>query len=506
MPAPHYVRFPHGLGDCSNFALVLRVYRAQGFDVRVVCAENKHPIFAAAGIPVVTASDAAANRSPEHPWWEPGSINQVTKNNILEQNKVWRNFKENCLPKTDLSLDDLWAEIDKCRDPRVFEPYRDAAAQIIADLPRPLILLHSHGNTSPGQKDMPANMARDFSQLVLNQTRGSVVLLDWDNRVSWAHSSRVRHINEHYDKKLTKPDMLLGLIAHADLLVGIDSGPFHLAGLVDAPSIGVWFEHHPMRYCVPRKNCVNIVKQNKPVNLWGAQTFNIVQRDNITPEYLFDAVKKMLAPPALKLPIGEDVQLQLLLDKCAGGIAQNTRHVSNSIVDRHQSFRVMFDHLVALNRPPVIIETGCIRADNDWAGAGYSTFLFGLLASRLGGVLHSIDLSAKNIEYAKTACATLRGVVFHVADSVAELENFSDTADLIYLDSMDANVPGHEAHGLKEAQQSVKKIKPDGLIVFDDTMNEGGKFFGKGALGVPWLLENGWKILFMGHQIVLKRA
>jgi hypothetical protein len=498
-----YISFPHGLGDCANFILVLRMYRALGFDLGATCEKNKQPFFTAAKIPTVSPGVVTAQ---EHPWWEPAGLSHVTADNVLAQNKVRQNFKGSPLPPVQFTKEDLWQKLAAQRDPDMFNLYRDRVAATIDELPKPLLLVHAHGNTSAGQKDLPANFAADVSSLFLSETRGSVIFLDWDNRVSWVHSSRARHITYHYGGALSTPESLMGLMASADILLGIDSGPLHLAGLIDLPTVGVWSDHHPLRYAVSRENALHILTKPNIANMWAAPDFNAVDQIKLTPQYIFDALKLMLSPREFGLSRGADVQLQLMLKKCYGGIVKNTKHVPSVVVDRHISFSLIFDYLLQLNRPPKIVETGCIRADNDWAGAGYSTFLFGLFAHRLGGNLLSIDLSSASVNYAARVCATLPSVTMLCSDSVKAISELSGPVDLFYLDSMDANIPGHEEHGLNEAKQSVQKISNDGLIVFDDTVKDGSRFLGKGALAVPWLLDNGWEIIFMGHQIVLKRA
>jgi hypothetical protein len=506
MTQPTYVLFTHGLGDCANFILVVRAYRELGYDVRVVCDPNKKPFFDAAGIPNVDRAAAEAKDAKEHPWWEPGGLSQLAAADILAQNKIWRNFKSSPLPPITQSREQLWTAVLRQQNSAMFEQERASAAEIVSDLPRPILLMHANGNTSPREKDLPENFPVEISSLFLRDTPGSVIFLDWDNRTNWVHSSRTRHINYHYGARLNSSAGLMGLMAHADLLLGIDSGPLHTSGLIDMPAICVWNEHHPLRYALPRANCLNIATKCHIANLWGAHEFNIVEKDRITAEYIFSAILRFLSPSVFPLPRGEDVQLQLLLEKCFGGVAKNTKHVSNSLVDRHRTFRFAFDHLIKLGRGPKIVETGCIRADNDWAGAGYSTFLLGIFAQRFRGSLLSIDITPANIKYAEKICVKIPAVNFAVSDSVAAINALEGGIDLFYLDSMDANIPGHAEHGLKEAQASAQKIAADGLIVFDDTINEGGKFLGKGELGIPWLLDNGWKILMAGHQIVLGRV
>lgn len=507
MSDPIYISFDHGLGDCANFMIAARVYRDIGYDLRVICEQNKLSVFAAGGVPAVERKEAGAILAHNHPWWESGQIENVTAKNIFAENKTHINIRKEPLPQSKLPHAELWSQFSSTHAAlqHSFDQYRDNVDKIIADLPRPIVLIHSNGNTSANRKDMPAAFPQELTQQILEKTDGSVIFLDWDNRTNWVHSSRTRHILYHYGKQLSSVENLMGLCATADLLVGIDSGPFHLAGVIDMPSIGLWFKHHPARYVIPRQNCLNIVEKYYPVNLWGADVFNTVTTP-ISVDVVFSTVQKMLAAPKFKLPIGQDVQFQMFLDKCAGGITKHVVHVPNVVVDRNRSFSKIFEHLCALGRPPRIVETGCIRADNDWAGAGYSTFLFGLFAQRFNGKLDSVDLTPKHVDYARSICAAFPAVKIHQSDSVAFLSSLAETVDCVYLDSMDTYVAGHAEHGLNEAKKSVEKVATDGLIVFDDTLWSDGKFLGKGALGVPWLLDNGWRILFAGHQVVLKRA
>jgi hypothetical protein len=48
-------------------------------------------------------------------------------------------------------------------------------------------------------------------------------------------------------------------------------------------------------------------------------------------------------------------------------------------------------------------------------------------------------------------------------------------------------------------------LAPDTVIIFDDTYWNAGAFQGKGGLAVPWLVENGWKIVAGGYQVLLRR-
>ena len=41
--------------------------------------------------------------------------------------------------------------------------------------------------------------------------------------------------------------------------------------------------------------------------------------------------------------------------------------------------------------------------------------------------------------------------------------------------------------------------------MFDDTPWQNGAFAGKGAKAVPWLLDQGWRVLYSGYQVILAK-
>jgi hypothetical protein len=145
---------------------------------------------------------------------------------------------------------------------------------------------------------------------------------------------------------------------------------------------------------------------------------------------------------------------------------------------RHESFRKMFQYLDGLDRPVVIVETGCARQAGNWAGDGQSTVLFDTYAgTRPGSVVHTVDINPE----ATAACAALvgPGVSIHTGDSVAVLraiaQDLADralTVDLLYLDSfdLDVNNPVPAAvHHLKELLSIAGAITRDTLVVVDDS-------------------------------------
>ncbi len=169
---------------------------------------------------------------------------------------------------------------------------------------------------------------------------------------------------------------------------------------------------------------------------------------------------------------------------------------------RKESFDQIFDHLIDLEHPPVIIETGTYREQDNYTGDGCSTLLFDNFVDCFGGALYSVDIDPK-------ACELARSAVKHAeiieSDSVEFLGTLWGDCDLLYLDSynienwMDDWAPS--AHHLKELFAAKNVIKPGTLIVVDDNIMHQGKRMGKGRLIYELMDSLGIEPLFDSYQV-----
>src|SRR6202041_3357020 len=125
------------------------LYVRRGYPIAVQCTPEKAPLFEAAGATVVTALEQVhpylhapveANDFTNH--WngsKPGwNVSQPPAPNIGDYRELW---KEYCDVK--LSLDSF---ITPDIQARIFE--------VLEGLPRPIILTHFQGNTSPEAKNI----------------------------------------------------------------------------------------------------------------------------------------------------------------------------------------------------------------------------------------------------------------------------------------------------------------------------------------------------------------
>ncbi|MEO2031772.1 MAG: adenylyltransferase/cytidyltransferase family protein, partial [Planctomycetaceae bacterium] len=91
------------------------------------------------------------------------------------------------------------------------------------------------------RKSLPNAVTEKFYEEFVNTCDGTLVLLDWDNRVPRLESWRVRHLTDFGNVSTLQ---MFALMLEADLLMGVDSGPLHAARLTDIPTIGMWMPGH----------------------------------------------------------------------------------------------------------------------------------------------------------------------------------------------------------------------------------------------------------------------
>lgn len=254
------VSFTHGLGDAVNFAHLIPLYAARGHTIRVRPGFPDHtPIFRAAGAGIT-------GWGTTHPWHEP---KPGTNKNLLGM----------CSPLPDIGPpESLWDELAAVRidfTSQVTDADRDWAERTLAPLPRPVVLLHTQGFTrTAGQRDRhyPPDLAAALQRLLLERTRGSVVVLDRDGLTPRSGVAGVTHVADY------NPGRLYELTRRADLLVGVDSGPLHFARLTDTSTVGIWRNHHPADYALPpRANTAHVVASRHRHRSAEAAKWNVVE-------------------------------------------------------------------------------------------------------------------------------------------------------------------------------------------------------------------------------------
>jgi hypothetical protein len=147
---------------------------------------------------------------------------------------------------------------------------------------------------------------------------------------------------------------------------------------------------------------------------------------------------------------------------------------------REKTFRKIFEYLDTFDGPISIIETGCIRVENNWEGDGQSTILFDKYISSRDHLseCRTVDINQKSVSLCKKLVSDR--VKVHQDDSVHYLSLISKEflehrriVNFVYLDSFDLNwthwYPS-AIHHLKELVAIIRCFDEKTLLVVDDCL------------------------------------
>ena len=129
----------------------------------------------------------------------------------------------------------------------------------------PVVLIHYEGNTSSERKDLPHEVVRILCENIIRA--GCVpIILDWDNRSPLPDGKRIHNPRvdlELWDGMGTGDAAVLAALTElSTLMIGVDSGPLHVAGATSTPTIAVWTGHHPLHYMALADNITHLVPEN----------------------------------------------------------------------------------------------------------------------------------------------------------------------------------------------------------------------------------------------------
>ena len=198
---------------------------------------------------------------------------------------------------------------------------------------------------------------------------------------------------------------------------------------------------------------------------------------------------------------------------------------------RKNSFSQIFKYLDNMPEPIIIVETGCLRINNNYSD-GQSTLLFDKYTQFRGksSKVYTVDIDANATKVCSQNVSD--NVSITTGDSVKYLNNLSkefiknntDVA-LFYLDSFDCDWKSPEQsaqHHLKELVSIKKILNEQTLVVVDDSpiigylqqskdkkdtlelikpgLVPGPTISGKGGLVHEYAVHTGAKILFSNYQ------
>jgi hypothetical protein len=119
-----------------------------------------------------------------------------------------------------------------------------------------------------------------------------------------------------------------------------------------------------------------------------------------------------------------------------------------------------------------IVETGCVRQENNWSGDGQSTVVWSWLAQQTGGKVSTCDINRSNCN---TAAFLAPDAVVYNMDSITFLRGYyaAESIDLLYLDSYDLTDDYRAAlHQIGELAAIYERLPSGCLIAVDDCVTE----------------------------------
>jgi hypothetical protein len=188
--------------------------------------------------------------------------------------------------------------------------------------------------------------------------------------------------------------------------------------------------------------------------------------------------------------------------------------------NRQVTFQIMLDHLKTIENP-LIIETGCARPpdnvpwgteDISFADDGFSTLIFDRFINDFGGDFHSVDLTPKHVDYARSRvsdksqihCDDSVGFLWHVSKILAQENRY---VDLLYLDSYDyeeSDPYPSMVHHIKEIAVILNRLRPGSMIAIDDNIGTGNERMGKPKYVAEMMEAMGLELVHEGKQLIWK--
>lgn len=488
-----------GLGDSVFLALQLPLYVRRGLDITVVIDQEKAILFRACGVKIRHTRDDA----PGVGWHNGDPMDQLDPAAIWNCNIPAVNFGSPPFPPIGTAAE-LWNELCAVHfDVRSEIPQADwdAVDAFLAPLPRPIVVLHSMGNSCAEMKNIPADLTRELYEHLLDQMPGTVLLLDWDRRVPrWPHP-RVRHLMD--DWEWISVPRLIALLHRADLMIGIASGPLYVAvNYTDIPVVGFYptADHYPVRFGPPQGRIVHLVPGALPQS-WNSRArvaYNLIEcgSERFDMRHAASVCQAMLTEPRYlsRARLGTDVLLQQLVQftsgQLFGPLPDNSRGHGLHLLLKAIGSR--FEH-------PRIMVIGAVEQPERWQETGYLSYLLAILAQETDGALTIVDPDAARCQQTIAGLRGIRNAAVVCGDPIDWARKAREPIDVLFLDPSDAR-----ALDLAELPHTVR-LSPQGLIGINLPC---GDFFSEMNWALPLIphwLEKGWEPLITADIQVLFR-
>lgn len=259
------IKFTHGLGDAVQLTCVLQHFARHlpDHDIDVAALIGKHSCFNGLCRRVYVLDREPIDEAQYDAVRDLGWYENYSAHEAVPQTKVVNCLRDDFGLPVDLDLLRYSIQVGDEAMARAADYLRRITG---SEPPFPVVVLHYQGNTSQDRKDLSHECAKEICDAITEQ--GYVpVILDWDNRSPLINNRTVFcptvHQGDIWGATGTgDAETLAALISQAALMIGIDSGPLHVAGATNTPTIGVWTGHHPVQFFDLCPNVLHLVSEN----------------------------------------------------------------------------------------------------------------------------------------------------------------------------------------------------------------------------------------------------
>lgn len=170
---------------------------------------------------------------------------------------------------------------------------------------------------------------------------------------------------------------------------------------------------------------------------------------------------------------------------------------------RAMTFRAVLAEMMR-HKHSIVLETGCTRQLDNWAGDGQSTVIWSEFAKHELGRYSTVDISEEATDIAKGICAGNIFCKVTCSDSISYLARQTSCVDVLYLDSYDVDMANpHDAalHCFMEFTAAKHLLGRDSIVFVDDSpINSTFEVQGKGLYLGQYMRHLGIRPFAFGYQ------
>ena len=139
---------------------------------------------------------------------------------------------------------------------------------------KPFVIVHYLAKTLKHAKSLTHTDAAFICKQIMDMDC-TPVILDWKKESPLPDQETI--FNPGVDdpiwegRRWSSAGTIAALISRAKLYIGVDSGPLHVAGCTKTPSLGIWHGHHPVNFFDLCDNVTHLVPDGKLKSIKGTK-------------------------------------------------------------------------------------------------------------------------------------------------------------------------------------------------------------------------------------------